>query len=168
MPNDAYAIIEDRARSYQMRTEETADWWGFTPAQKQVMEVGTLYNARLEETSHKLSAGGLVSTAGDLVRFAVAVFEGRLLSAPAVERMLTEHVLPNGEGTGWGLGWSGETRNGLTLAGLRGAQPGATAQLLGLPSEDFAVAVIANRDLVPTQDLVRDLFALWDYDLSND
>lgn len=159
LPNDAYAIIENRARPYQMRTEETADWWWFIPAQKQVMELGRLYNARFEDTSHKLPAGGMLSTPSDLVRFAQQVIGGDFLSAEVRTAMLTEQRTRSGEGTGWGLGWLLDDG----VVGMNGGQPGASASLSMIPAASFAVAIVTNRDLVPTDDLFHELSEIWGY-----
>lgn len=160
-PNDAYLIIENRARAYQMRTEETADWWWFTPAQKRAMEIGRLYNARFEDTSHKLPAGGMLSTPTDLVRFASAVIEGTFLSDAMKRAMMTEQRSRAGEGTGWGLGWAIDG----SVIGLSGGQPGVSARLSTIPSRDFAAAILTNRDLVPTDELLRVLASLWGHEL---
>jgi CubicO group peptidase (beta-lactamase class C family) len=169
-PNDAWVLIPDRARGYQMRTERTAGWWWFTPDQKEAMEIGRLYNARFEDTSHKLPAGGLVSTASDLARFGTALLEGRLISEAMLRAMLTERTVPDSvgteRGTGWGLGLAVGERNGHRVAGLNGGQAGVSAALTMVPQRDLVIAAIANRDLVPLDDLVRRLAAAWGLDLS--
>lgn len=162
-PDDVYAIIENRARAYQMRTEATADYWWFNPAQKEVMGVGRLYNARFEDPSHKLPAGGMLSTPTDMVRFAQAVLYGDFVTAATRAEMVTEQVTRAGEATGWGLGWS----IGEGVVGLRGGQPGATAQLTTVSASGFTVAILTNRDLVPTSDLFRQLADIWGVDVPN-
>ncbi|MGD2070938.1 MAG: serine hydrolase domain-containing protein [Gemmatimonadota bacterium] len=159
--NDAYTIIENRARAYQMRTEATKDFWWFIPEQKRAMAVGELYNARFEDTSHKLPAGGMLSTAVELARFGAGVVHGDFLAPATRAEMMTEQRTRAGDPTGWTLGWS--VGNGVV--GLRGAQPGVTAQLTTVPSAGLTVAIVANRDLVPTGDLFRELAAAWGVDL---
>jgi CubicO group peptidase (beta-lactamase class C family) len=46
-PNDAWRIIPNRARIYQGRTMANA-WWWWARAQKEELEVDSLYNARYE------------------------------------------------------------------------------------------------------------------------
>lgn len=159
--DDAWAVIPDRARPYQMRTPENADWWWWTPAQKRVLRVGELYNARFEDTSLKRSAGGLLSTASDLVRFALALHADDLVGAETRSVMLTERKTGSGETTGWGMGWLVGERDGERVAEMTGGQPGASAILLTLPDAPFAVAAIANRDLVSLRPLADALARLW-------
>jgi len=86
------------------------------------------------------AAGNVVATAGDLVRFAHALFgeEGQLLSPPLVEEMLTPQV-PMRVGS-QGLAWRLPTR-GLVVHG--GSTLGSTSILAVLPGLG-ALAVVAN------------------------
>lgn len=167
-PNDAWAVIPDRARNYQMRTEATADRWWFIPAQQRVLELGRLYNARFEDTSHKLPAGGLLSTPSDLVRLASELMEGTLLADSTVAEMFSRQRTRTGDEVGWGLGWTVDTERGQRVVGLGGGQAGVSAILILLPDRGWAVAALTNRDFVPLSDLVESLAALWGYPLAED
>lgn len=52
------------------------------------------------------SAGGLVSTAADLCRWAIALDRGEILSSAVCAKMWSPARLNNGELSGWGHGWA--------------------------------------------------------------
>lgn len=70
-------------------------------------------------------AGGFLSTPSDLVRFGVAVGEGRLLQPATVALLQTSQRLASAKETGYGLGWDIET---IQL-------PGGEAQAVGHDGE---------------------------------
>ena len=96
-----------------------------------------------------------VSTAGDLVRFALGVNSGKLLKAETVQVLQASQKLPSGEETGYGLGWDLEsvTINGqsTTTVGHDGDVLGGTVStLMVLRDRGLAVAVIANTSYADT------------------
>ena len=118
------------------------------------------------ELSCHLPAIGFLSTPSDLVRFAAALMDGRLLDPHTVAELQTPVSLESGESTGRALGW---VVDGLTVGsdaapirivgqGLgnavvqyalavetRGGQvAGGTATLLVVPEHRIAIAVVAN------------------------
>ena len=94
-------------------------------------------------------ASAFLSTPSDLVRFALAINGGTLLT-PATARLLqTSQRLSSGEETGYGLGWD---LDGVTLAG-QGTRRighdgevlgGMTTSLLTFPDHGIVVAVTSN------------------------
>lgn len=72
--DDAYAIIPGRARGYRSTPE------------------GELRRSSFRDVSENLAAGGHLSTASDLVRFALAWHAGRLVSAASMEAMTAPHA----------------------------------------------------------------------------
>lgn len=71
-------------------------------------------------SSNLHAAGGMVSTVDDLAAFMLALQAGKLVSPAGVRRMNSDHVLPNGEKTGYGLGAWLRTVNGRRLVGHGG------------------------------------------------
>jgi CubicO group peptidase (beta-lactamase class C family) len=153
--------VANRARHYQRRTAATADYWWFSRAQRQELAIDSLYNARFEDTSIKLSAGGLLSTAPDLARLGAALLAGEILAAETRDRMWTPQLTTGGDSTGWTLGWSPGTDAGRRTAGLNGGQVGASAQLRVYRDDDLAIAIVANRDLVNLRPLLSTLASVW-------
>jgi CubicO group peptidase (beta-lactamase class C family) len=94
-------------------------------------------------------SSGFVSSASDLVRFAMAVNAGKLLKPETVRLMQTSQRLRSGEETGYGLGWDLET---ATIAGKPTAVIGHDGDIFGAPTASFmtlpeygvTVALIAN------------------------
>ncbi|MEZ5361165.1 MAG: hypothetical protein R2748_02200 [Bryobacterales bacterium] len=76
------------------------------------LEDNVIYNAGLTDLSNKIPGGGLLSTSGDLVRFALATLDGSLLKPATVAEMWTPQVLKNGE--------AGPPRPGLGVAEIDG------------------------------------------------
>jgi len=163
-PDHTFEIIPNRARGYVHVTPELAallaarfpEWAGAFG------RVGEVYNAQLHDTSIKRPAGGLVSTAAELARFAVALESGQLVKPETLREMWTTQRTRSGEETGWGLGWIlPKEMAGEKAVRISGNQPGASAALVILPDKQFAVAVLANLEGVDLYPLVTELGRLW-------
>ncbi len=93
------------------------------------------------------AAGGIISTVGDLLRFA-AFHMGQLqadgvLSAEAVRAMQQPQV-EAALARHWGLGWAIDPLDGATLIGHGGSTNGFNAQLALMPERGFALAILSN------------------------
>ncbi len=113
---------------------------------------GRLKNARGVDMSSKLPAGGFITTAPDLARFAAAVMNHQLIAKETFETMIRPVRLPDGKATGYGLGWGlfpDETWYGEREAFHGGSTPGASGMLYLLPDRRFAVAILTNLEDVP-------------------
>ena len=94
-------------------------------------------------------AGVFRSTASDLVRFAIAINDGKLLKPETVKLLQTSQQLSSGEETGYGLGWDLET---VTVAGKQTQWIGHDGDVLGgvaaslatLPAHGMVIAVLSN------------------------
>ncbi|MBX9600325.1 MAG: beta-lactamase family protein [Bryobacteraceae bacterium] len=94
-------------------------------------------------------ASAFLSTPSDLVRFLIAVNQGKLLRPATLELLQTPQRLASGEETGYGLGWELET---VTLAGRPARMAGHDGDVLGgnvvslmwFPQHRLAVAVVSN------------------------
>lgn len=140
--DDVYRIVPHRARGYRRNGS------------------GEIQNCALSDTSNKIPGGGLVSTAEDLVRFAVALDRGLLLRRETLEEMFTRQKLRDGRLGPYGLGWQIDRRGGRTWISHSGGQPGVSTFLLTTPKEGMAVAVMANLegvDLVPLSVRIADV-----------
>lgn len=108
------------------------------------MPWGEIQNCALADTSNKIPGGGLVSTAEDLVKFAIALNKGVLLKKASVEQMYTLQTTRDGQPAPYGLGWRIQELAGKKWVGHDGSQPGTSTFLLVLPSDGFAVAILTN------------------------
>lgn len=101
-------------------------------------------NAPFADLSIKWAGGGMIATAPDLVRFALALDAGTILPASANEQMTTPHELADGTTSAYALGWRiSEDEMGVWVAHSGGAT-GGTTHLLRLPERGLAVALTAN------------------------
>lgn len=130
-PDDVFRIIPNRARGYRI-----------SPS-------GTIQNCALADTSNKIPGGGLLATAEDLVRFALALLEGRLLTPATLQQMFTPQKTRDGRSTGYGLGWYVTERDGKKWVWHSGSQPGTSTDLLLLPERGLVVAVLTNLERAP-------------------
>jgi CubicO group peptidase (beta-lactamase class C family) len=116
---------------------------------------GTFVRANFRDVSENLPAGGWLSTAEDLVRFALAFQSGVLVKPATRDRMLERATLLDGSpapnpfgspdyyyGTGIMVGPTGSRAAWFHTGG----QTGATALLFWFPESRIAVALMTNRD----------------------
>jgi serine beta-lactamase-like protein LACTB len=130
--DDVYALIPNRSRGYSKSKE------------------GKISNAALHDTSGKIPAGGLVSTAADLVRFAQAVDEGKLLKTETMEQMWTPQRTRDGKPTGYGLGWGVGQFADKKRVGHMGGQAGVSTLFFNFPQEKVTLALMFNLEQVET------------------
>jgi CubicO group peptidase (beta-lactamase class C family) len=96
-------------------------------------------------------AGGLFSTAGDLLGFAAlhlgedAAGVGRVLSGASVHAMQEPQVRVDSERE-WGLGWELRSVGGTRVVGHDGGVNGYAARLTLVPEKGFALAVLTNAE----------------------
>jgi CubicO group peptidase (beta-lactamase class C family) len=142
--DDHFLLIPDRARGYSKINQEL---YSRLPASLQSqVRVGQVINASLHDTSMKVPGGGLLSTPSDLVRFALAVLEGKLVKPQTRDAMWTRQKTNDGNGTNYGLGWALGTlaSNGLPIVSHSGGQAGTAALLVIVPERKMVVAVMTN------------------------
>ncbi len=104
---------------------------------------------RVMDFSCYAGASAFIATPSDLVRFGMAVNNGKLLQPATVALLQTSQRLPSGEETGYGLGWDLET---VTLAGQPTVVVGHDAEAMGgmigslmtFREQGLVIAVIAN------------------------
>ena len=131
--DDVAAIVPNRARGYSPKVYGRFD--------------GEWRNAALMDPSYKTPGGGLLSTAEDLARFAMALQNGALLAPASFRQMTTIQRARDGTETGYGLGWyvgKWEGRQAGTAVWHGGVQAGFTSELRLLPEHRFAVVILTN------------------------
>lgn len=134
--DDVYAVITNRARGYR-KTQS-----------------GEIQNAPLHDTSIKIPGGGLVSTAEDLAKFAIAVNTNRLVKAETLAQMWTKPKTPDGKEQGYALGFLINNQNGLLRVFNDGSQAGTRTYLYLLPKQKIAVALMTNLERAWCEELV--------------
>lgn len=137
--DDALAIIPRRARGYARAKE------------------GSLQGATDIDSSDKYPGGGLLVSAEDLAKFALALESGKLLQPAALNVMWSAQTTSAGESTGYGLGWGILSDHGELAVAHTGGQQGATATLFLIPGRGFAVAVMTNIEDVNTANIAHSI-----------
>lgn len=102
-------------------------------------------NAHYADLSVKWAGGGILSTAGDLARFHIALDEERLLKPESLRQMYAPAQLADGTRTNYGLGWMITTdATGRTWVAHSGGATGGSTMLLRNPDAKVAVVVLCN------------------------
>lgn len=118
---------------------------------------GKLRNSNLADTSYKIPGGGLCGTVEDLARLALAVQAGKLVRPATLELMWTRQKMLDGQETGYGLGWSVNTRNGEREIAHSGGQQRISTLLYTLPEARCAVALMSNLEGAQLTALARQI-----------
>ena len=106
---------------------------------------GELRNAPYVDNSIKWIGGGLISSAEDLIRYNVALNQGRLIGPESLKLMNTPGTLNDGTPVEYSLGWELSTdENGNHCVDKYGSGTGVSTYLLRIPDKHFAVAVLIN------------------------
>lgn len=124
---DPEAIIRHRASGY----------W--------VDQAGDLINRKPTETSSTLGAGGILTSAYDLVKWDNALYGRKLLSNRSKSKMWTPVILPGGDSTGYAFGWDVRPYKGLKVVGHSGSVAGFVAFIARFPDQEAVIIVFMNR-----------------------
>ncbi|MFQ5723193.1 MAG: serine hydrolase domain-containing protein, partial [Terriglobia bacterium] len=108
----------------------------------------------------KVPGGGLVATAIDLARFAIAVNTGVLLEKESLEQMWTRQQTAADRKTLYGLGWSVRDYDARRVITHGGGQAGTSTFLALLPDTGTAVAVMCNLERVPIGNIAEKIFVV--------
>lgn len=134
--DDVYALIPNRAKGYRPKVFGVFN--------------GENRNADLMDSSYKIPGGGLVSTAEDIARFAIAAQNGVLIKRETFEQMSKSRKTRDGQETGYGYGWYiGGSSGGFATGDPNsvwhgGVQPGFTSDLVLLPKKRLALVILTN------------------------
>jgi CubicO group peptidase (beta-lactamase class C family) len=90
-------------------------------------------------------AGGAISTAEDLVRFADALRGGRLVSVETFRKMVSPHGTPPRNGR-YGYATEIVTESGRTIVGHGGGFPGVSTHIYIVLDSPYTVVALANQD----------------------
>lgn len=120
------------------------DWAAIVPNRVHFYDVtdGKVANAQFFDSSDRIPGGGYVSTPEDLVHFAFAILDGKLVSKDTVKRMWTpSDTAKNSYGLGWFL-----TKNpdGRRIVFHSGGQIGTSTMLTIAPDDHVAYSIMTD------------------------
>lgn len=102
-------------------------------------------NAPYADLSIKWAGGGIISTVEDLLRFHIALDEGKLVRRETLEQMYTPATLNDGSKIDYALGWRIQTdQQGRRWISHSGGATGGSTFLLRDPERKLAVAIMCN------------------------
>lgn len=134
-------IIKNRAAGYQGRGNE-------------------FENADFLSMTQPYSAGSLLSTVNDLMKWYTAVMSDKVISKENRLKAHTSYKLNNGEPTGYGYGWFLGNIQGSPMIQHGGGINGYLTASLYLPDEEVFVAVFSNCNSRPPQTAAFKLTAI--------
>jgi serine beta-lactamase-like protein LACTB len=106
---------------------------------------GLLGDARPVDTSCRWGAGGLLSTAGDLVRFGEALLRGDILRAETLAAMFAPQKTQGGFEVAYGLGWHVDTdARGRRYLWHGGRGVGGRAAIVLIPHARLVTVMLSN------------------------
>jgi serine beta-lactamase-like protein LACTB, mitochondrial len=121
---------------------------------------GAVVNADLADSSYKIPAGGLISSADDMAQFEIAVLDDTLIKRATRDVMWTPQKTADGKQNGYALGWGTGTHDGIFEIGHNGSQQGASTAIILAPEKRDAVVVLINMDEVDAHALADQLLKL--------
>ena len=131
--DDTLEIVPHRARGYQLID-------------------GALKNSVLMDSSYKIPGGGYVTSAEDLVHFAQALLEGKLVKPATLKEMWTATAVSSAKDP-YGLGFA--LPEGGRFVMHTGGQSGTSTELFIIPETHSAIAVLTNLEHANLRELVR-------------
>ena len=162
IPDDAWAIIQNRAAGYRLDRGEP------------------LRRADMRDVSENLPAGGHLTTATDLVAFAQAFHAKELVSADSISVMTQglssvqdepgnysswRHSIPSQEKYAYGI-MSFPNESSLWI-GHTGRQAGSSSIVVLVPEQDLVIAVLTNvKGWGGYLSLVRELHSIVERDIA--
>ena len=104
------------------------------------------------------AAGGIASSTSDLMTFASALFDGRLVSKETLELM--SQPVGTGDGRKWGLGGGEMEIDGHKAFAMGGDTPGYHAFFIGTLDGKFIVTALVNSEgdvIAPSMDALKSI-----------
>lgn len=106
------------------------------------------------DNSYKWAGGGFISSAEDVVKFAIAHIKSGYLESGTLQELFKTQYTTDGKATNYGLGWrSGEDKKGRKWIGHSGGSVGGTTMMLIYPDENIIVVTLVNLSRAKTGDL---------------
>ena len=126
---------------------------------------GELKNAPFIDVSSRIGAGGVTSTVPDLLLWARAIIDGKVVSQKWHDEIFTPVTTRAGRWSGIGdadeyytLGWMIRPVNGNYVINHGGSQKGTEAAFFIFPAKNIAISILSNLEFSNLETYVRPLF----------
>jgi len=138
--DNADTIFSGRTNGYQKHERyEKADYWG---------------------ASLPFAAGGLISNVDDLLNWHLGLLSGKLLKQETLTRAFLPARLRDGSTINYGYGWTIGQSGDLKVISHGGAITGYRTFQLYYPDPDVYIAILANCEQVPIEELATTISTL--------
>jgi len=91
-------------------------------------------------------SAGLISSAPDVVRYSIALDQGKLLSPESLARAMSKTVTADGRSLPYGLGWFVLEHRGVKLVWHYGLWTGNSSLIIKVPARKLTFVVLANSE----------------------
>ena len=105
------------------------------------------------------AAGAIYSTPTDLLKWDLALMDGKILSPSSYATLTSARTLADGRSTAYGCGIRVQVTGNAVVLSHGGAVAGSVAQNILIPSTRSAIAVVANADFASTNEITSALLA---------
>ena len=126
-------------------------------AQGYGFEDGKPRNDRLIGMSQPGGAGGLISTARDLVRWQIALVSGQVVKPESYEEMTLPYMLADGHETAYGFGLGLKPMLDHPCVSHNGGIFGFNSALAYFPEPKLSLAVISNGEALNSDAVLQEL-----------
>lgn len=161
--DDPFEVIPGRARPYVVRTQANTEQWAGLWQSRHLSStrIDVPFNADPVDPTWSPGAGGYLTTPVDLVRFASALVDGRLLPKAYVSRIPEPYRLANGERVERTHGWVLDEFEGRKVLVVLGSDWNGSSGLWVLPDDGFAISISTNKGFEQPGRLVEGLAEVW-------
>ena len=121
---------------------------------------GEVKNSEFVDISSRFAAGGTRSTVPDLLKYAKAIMDGRLLNNESMLTASTSMSTREGRLTNYGMGWDTTPYGGHYIVSHSGGQQETSTLLFILPGRKLALAVGMNFESADPEIYLDRLFQL--------
>ncbi len=124
------------AKGYEMLAKQIA-------SPHKIGQNGTIVKGNLPAAGLKTSTG-MVSSIGDLAKYAAAIYEGKLISPASMKKMWTNMRSSEGDTLPYGLGWFVNKVEEVDIFWHYGHEDCYSTVLMYVPSKNLTLIVLAN------------------------
>ncbi len=143
---DRIGLNEMRAELHEDRSPDNVQYY--------IKQNGENAIAPSVDNSYKWAGGGFIASAHDVLLFAQAHLEGKMMSEATFEEWTNSQQDTSGHQTGYGIGWrTAEDKKGRHWIGHSGGSVGGTSMMLVYPAEELIVVTLVNQSQAKTSDL---------------